>query len=129
MAVTAFIALGSNLGDRQANIKGAIDALRATRGIEVTRVSSARETEPVGGPVGQGRYLNAAAQIETSLSPEALLKELLAIETRLGRVRGEPNAPRTLDLDLLLYGEIIRASPDPIIPHPRMHLRSFVLEP
>jgi 3-oxoacyl-[acyl-carrier protein] reductase len=129
MSVTAFIALGSNLGDRQANLKGAIEALRATRGVEVIRVSSIRETEPVGGPAGQGKYLNAAAQIETSLSPELLLKELLAIEAKLGRMRGEPNAPRTLDLDLLLYGDNVRSSPDPIVPHPRMHLRSFVLEP
>jgi 3-oxoacyl-[acyl-carrier protein] reductase len=129
MSVTVFIALGSNLGDRQANLAGAIQALRTIHGIEVVRVSSHRETEPVGGPAEQGKYLNSAVQIHTSLSPEALLKELLAIEARLGRVRGEPNAPRTLDLDLLLYGELVRSSPDPIIPHPRMHLRSFVLDP
>jgi 3-oxoacyl-[acyl-carrier protein] reductase len=129
MSVPAFIALGSNLGDRQANLKAALEALRATRGIEVIRVSSIRETEPVGGPAGQGKYLNAAAQINTSLTPEVLLKELLGIEAKLGRVRGEPNAPRTLDLDLLLYSDTVRASPDPVVPHPRMHLRSFVLDP
>ena len=129
MSVTAYIALGSNLGDRKANLDGAIQALRDTPGITVLAVSSYHETEPVGGPPGQGKYLNTAAQIETTLSPEALLKVLLDTEQRFGRVRGEANAPRTLDLDLLLYGVLIRSDGDPIVPHPRMHERLFVLAP
>lgn len=129
MAVAAFIALGSNLGDRKANLDGAIQALRDRAGIDVANLSSYHETEPVGGPPGQGRYLNAVAEIATSLSPEELLKTLLEIETRFGRTRSEANAARTLDLDLLLYGDLIRPHPDPIVPHPRLHERRFVLEP
>jgi 2-amino-4-hydroxy-6-hydroxymethyldihydropteridine diphosphokinase len=93
------------------------------------RVSSYYETAPVGGPAGQGEYLNAAAEIETDLAPEELLRRLLEIERQLGRIRGEPNAPRTLDLDLLLYGDLNRSAPDPVLPHPRMHERRFVLVP
>ncbi len=129
MSVTAYIALGSNLGDRRANLDGAVQALAAQPAIQVVRVSGYVETEPVGGPPGQGRYLNAAAEVVTDLSPEALLATLLGIEQRFGRVRGEANAPRTLDLDLLLYDHLVRAAPDPIVPHPRLHERLFVLEP
>jgi len=129
MSVTAFIALGSNLGDRCGQLDAAVDALRGHPDIGVTRVSSTVETEAVGGPEDSPPFLNAAAQIEMTLSPEALLQELLTIEQRFGRRRGERDAPRTLDLDLLLYDELVRASPDPVVPHPRMHLRSFVLEP
>lgn len=129
MAVTAYLALGSNLGDRRAMLDGAIAALRSSPGITVTTVSTIHETEPVGGPPGQGKFLNAAVAVETRLGPEALLEALLGIERRFGRVRGEANAPRTLDLDLLLYGDLVRSTPDPVIPHPRMHERLFVLEP
>src|SRR5262249_5590511 len=97
--------------------------------VSVGKVSGYHETEPVGGPQGQGKYLNAAAQLQTDLSPEDLLKVLLEIEAKFGRVRSEPNAPRTLDLDLLLYDDLIRADQPPMMPHPRMHQRSFVLEP
>jgi 3-oxoacyl-[acyl-carrier protein] reductase len=129
MSVTAYIALGSNLGDRKANLDGAIQALRETPGITVGAVSTYHETAPVGGPPGQNNFLNAAAEIQTTLAPEELLKVLLEIEQRFGRVRGEQNDPRTLDLDLLLYGFWIRPGSDPIVPHPRMHERMFVLSP
>ncbi len=140
---TAFIALGSNLGDRQANLDAAIARLRLQPGIEVERVSSYHETDPVGGPAGQGRDLNAVAQVRTSLEPMKLLRVLLAVETQLGRERAERFGPRTIDLDLLLYGTQVidvhplTPSPSPpegrgeelIVPHPRMHERRFVLEP
>jgi 2-amino-4-hydroxy-6-hydroxymethyldihydropteridine diphosphokinase len=129
MSVTAYIALGSNLGDRKANFDGAIQALRETPGISVEAVSPYCQYDAVGGPPGQGKYLNAAAAIQSTLTPEELLGVLLGIEQRFGRVRGEPNAPRTLDLDLLLYGDLVRNHADPIIPHPRMHERRFVLGP
>ena len=125
----AFLALGSNLGDRQAHLDRAILRLRAEPGLRVCEISSYYETAPVGGPSGQGAYLNAVAEVETDLPPERLLHLLLDIERQFGRIRTAPNAPRTLDLDLLLYDDWIRASPDPILPHPRLHERRFVLEP
>src|SRR5262245_24554432 len=129
MSVTAYIALGSNLGDRRAHLDGALQALREHPKISVEGASSHHETAPVGGPPGQSPYLNAAAKIETDLSPEDLLALLLDIERRFGRQRGQPNAPRTLDLDLLLYGDMVRSESDPILPHPRMARRAFVLLP
>jgi 2-amino-4-hydroxy-6-hydroxymethyldihydropteridine diphosphokinase len=129
MSFPVYVALGSNLGDRKVNIDGALQMLRAHPAIRVIKFSSYYETDPVGGPPGQGKYLNAAAQLDTSLSPEELLQSLLDIEAKFGRTRGELNAPRTLDLDLLIYNDLVRLGPDPILPHPRMHLRSFVLDP
>ena len=133
MAVTAYIALGSNLGDRAATLHEALRLLGDVAGIRVLVVSSFHETEPVGGPAGQGRYLNAAAALETTLPAPELLRALLDVENRLGRVRREKDGPRTLDLDLLLYGEdiLVQHEPDlPLqIPHPRLHERRFVLEP
>jgi 2-amino-4-hydroxy-6-hydroxymethyldihydropteridine diphosphokinase len=126
---TAYIALGSNLGDRAASLHSAIRDLNATPSIRVVRVSTFHDTEAVGGPANQGRYLNAAARIETSLNPASLLAALLSIEQRHGRVRDEKNAPRTLDLDILLYDDLVTTSGDPVIPHPRMHERRFVLAP
>lgn len=125
----AYIALGSNLGDRAAHLQSAVQVLDGTRGVSVVRVSTFHETEPVGGPPDQLQYLNAAAELQTTLSPEALLNVLLAVERQLGRVRAERDAPRTLDLDLLLYDDLIRMAPAPIVPHPRMHERKFVLAP
>lgn len=125
----AFIALGSNLGDRQAHLDRAVLRVRAETGIRLVRVSSYYETAPVGGPAGQGAYLNAVAEVETILTPDTLLRRLLDIEEQLGRVRSERNAPRTLDLDVLLYDEVVRSAPDPILPHPRLHERRFVLVP
>jgi len=129
MSVTAYIALGSNLGDRKANLDGAVQALREQPGIMVGRVSTYFETEPVGGPPNQRKYLNAAVEVHTSLTPEALLKVLLDIEQRFGRIRGVPSAPRTLDLDLLLYGDLVHSDADLVVPHPHMHERLFVLVP
>jgi 2-amino-4-hydroxy-6-hydroxymethyldihydropteridine diphosphokinase len=123
------IGLGSNLGDRRAALEGAIAALAETPGIRVRKVSRFHETEPVGGPPGQGRYLNAAAVLETSLDPFALLKVLQGIEARFGRVRTVRWGERTLDLDLLLFGDRIIDTPVLVLPHPRYSVRRFVLEP
>src|SRR5947208_3146265 len=103
MPVTAFVALGSNLGDRRAHLDAAVAALRVVPGARLAQVSRYWETNPVGGPPTQGMYLNAAAQLETTLSPRDLLTALLAIEKQQGRVREAHHGPRTLDLDLLLY--------------------------
>ncbi len=133
MPVTAYIALGSNMGDRAANLQQALTLLGERAGIQVKRVSSLHETAPVGGPPGQGRYLNAAAELTTTLSAPELLQALHGIEQKLGRVRGEKDGPRTLDLDLLFYGqeiiELKEADLDLVVPHPRLHERLFVLEP
>src|SRR5688572_9035337 len=94
--VLAYVALGSNLGDRRAYLDAAIERLRVTSGIEVTRVSTYLETEPVGGPGGQGKYLNAAAEVRTTLTPQELLRSLLAIEKDMGRVRAERFGPRII---------------------------------
>jgi 2-amino-4-hydroxy-6-hydroxymethyldihydropteridine diphosphokinase len=106
-----------------------LQALREHPGIKVIRVSSYQETAPVGGPPGQGLYLNAAAELKTALPPGELLRVLLRIEQDLGRVRHERYGPRTIDLDLLLYGDLVRVEPGLTVPHPRMHERLFVLAP
>jgi 2-amino-4-hydroxy-6-hydroxymethyldihydropteridine diphosphokinase len=124
----AFIGLGANLGDRLANLQAAVGAL-ASHGT-VVAISSVYETEPVGFQ-DQSTFLNAALQLATPLAPEALLRELLAIERNLGRDRtlAPPQGPRTLDLDLLLYEDQVLATPELTLPHPSMHLRRFVLVP
>jgi 2-amino-4-hydroxy-6-hydroxymethyldihydropteridine diphosphokinase len=125
----AFVGLGANLGDRETTIRAALAALAEEDGIEVVAVSTLRETEPVGvGP--QPLFLNGAAELETTLSARELLDRLLATEQRFGRTRipGE-HSPRTLDLDLLLYGEEQIDEPGLTVPHPRLHERAFVLEP
>jgi 2-amino-4-hydroxy-6-hydroxymethyldihydropteridine diphosphokinase len=122
--VRVFIGLGSNLGDREATIRGAAERLG------VSRLSTIRETEPWGPIADQPRYLNAVAELETDLPPRALLDRLLATEQEFGRVRdGQRYGPRTLDLDLLLYGSQQLAEPDLTVPHPRLQERLFVLEP
>jgi 2-amino-4-hydroxy-6-hydroxymethyldihydropteridine diphosphokinase len=126
---TAYIALGSNLGDRRATLGRALAALGEQGGLRVARVSPVYETRPVGGPAGQGPYLNAVAEVETELAPHSLLDVLLAVERDLGRVRDEPNGPRTIDLDLLLLGDLIHTDDRLTVPHPRLHERLFVLEP
>ena len=125
----AAIALGGNLGDRRATLDAAVRRLRAEPGLRVLAVSRYYETTPIDCPPGSGAYLNAAVTVDTDLSPEALLALLLRIEKTLGRVRGDRNAPRTLDLDLLLHGNVVQSATDPILPHPRMHERAFVLAP
>src|SRR5262245_39233422 len=116
MTVRAYIALGSNLGDRRAYLEHALGALRERTGILVTQVSSFYETDPVGGPPGQGRYLNAVAELRTDLEPGELLRVLLEVEQRLGRTRAERDGPRTIDLDLLLYGDFVCDEPGLIVP-------------
>jgi 2-amino-4-hydroxy-6-hydroxymethyldihydropteridine diphosphokinase len=110
-------------------LEGAIAALAATPGVRVRRVSSFRETEPVGGPPGQGAYLNAAAVLETTVEPFELLRVLQAIEGRFGRVRTVRWGERTLDLDLLLYDDCVIETTELSVPHPRLAERRFVLEP
>ncbi|HEY3322155.1 MAG TPA: 2-amino-4-hydroxy-6-hydroxymethyldihydropteridine diphosphokinase [Planctomycetota bacterium] len=126
-----FIALGANLGQREATLRDALVRLGRCEGISVERVSSFIETDPVGGEAGQPMYINAAAQLRTSLNPRELLHVLLEIERQLGRIRpmGQRNAARTIDLDLLLYDDLIVREPDLEIPHPRLHERRFVLVP
>ena len=126
---TAYLALGSNVGDRRGYLDAALRRLRAEPGVRVTAVSPYYETEPVGGPPDQRRFLNAVAAAETDLAPQALLRLLLEIEHRFGRVRTAKDAPRTLDLDLLLYGDQTWDESELTIPHPRMHERAFVLVP
>jgi 2-amino-4-hydroxy-6-hydroxymethyldihydropteridine diphosphokinase len=126
---TAYIGLGSNLGDRRATLDAAIRRLRAEPGLRVIAVSGYYETLPVGGPVGQPKYLNAAAAIETERPPAELLRLLLEVEHQFGRVRTGLNSPRTLDLDLLVYGDRVINEPDLVVPHPRLHERAFVLVP
>jgi 2-amino-4-hydroxy-6-hydroxymethyldihydropteridine diphosphokinase len=123
-----FVALGSNLGDREAALRAALGRLAATPGVVLVAVSRLWETEPVGPP--QPAYLNAAAALDTTLSARELLARLLAIEREAGRTRGaERNAPRTLDLDLLLFGDESIDEPGLVVPHPRLAQRAFVLEP
>lgn len=124
-----YIALGSNLGLREKNIAAALNALQATREIEVVKVSGLYETKPVGGPSDQPDFINAAAHLRTTLSAERLMAICLNIESSLGRRRGVPWGPRTIDLDILLFDDEIRSTPDLTIPHPLMHERRFVLEP
>ncbi len=126
---TAYIALGSNLGDRAAALRHAVSRLNHVQGIRVETVSEFYETEPVGEPPGQPEYLNAAARLGTELSPEELLERLLETESALGRVRRERWGSRTIDLDLLLYDQQIIDTEKLTVPHPRMHERRFVLEP
>ncbi len=125
----AYIGLGGNLGDRRAMLDAAVEALRREPGIEVVAVSTFRETDPVG-ITDQPRFLNGAAAIDTDLAPRALLDRLLAVERSLGRTReGERFGPRTIDLDLLLYGDETVDEPGLTVPHPRLAERPFALEP
>jgi 2-amino-4-hydroxy-6-hydroxymethyldihydropteridine diphosphokinase len=125
-----FVGLGSNLGDREATLRAAVEELRELPGTEVGAASSFRDTAPVG-YVDQPRFLNGVVELETALPPRALLETLLAVERGFGRDRaGVPrHGPRTLDLDLLLYAEETIAEPGLTVPHPRLHERAFVLEP
>lgn len=123
-----YLGLGSNVGDREHQLKEALRLLDAQQGVKVTRVSSLYETAPVG-YVDQPDFLNLCAEIETDLTPQAVLKNGLDIEQQLHRVRKERWGPRTLDIDILLYGNKIIEDQDLSIPHPRMAERAFVLIP
>ena len=125
---TAFVGLGSNLGDPPAQIRCALLTLAALPETRLVRQSSLYGNPPVG-HLDQPDFVNAVAQIETRLAPRELLAQLLDLERAHGRVRDYPNAPRTLDLDVLLYGELALHEPGLIIPHPRMLERAFVLVP
>ena len=124
----AYLALGSNLGDRLVHLQNAVNALDATGGVGVVAVSRVYETDPVGGPE-QGAYLNAVVAIETSLDARALLRLSQRLEADESRIRGERWGPRTLDVDILLYDDITIDEPDLTVPHPRMWERGFVLAP
>ena len=125
--ITAYIGLGSNLGNRQDMFNKAIEFLRSEPGIRVEKLSDSYITAPAGGPPDQPEYLNAVAQISTTLDPQQLLSRLLDIEQRLGRIRTEHWGPRCIDLDLLLYGREVIDTQNLKIPHPLMHQREFVL--
>jgi 2-amino-4-hydroxy-6-hydroxymethyldihydropteridine diphosphokinase len=125
---TAYVALGANLGNPRATVLAAFAALANLPESRVARCSSLYRTAPVG-ILSQPDFVNAVALLETTLAPEALLDALLDIEARFGRVRRERNGPRTLDLDLLLYDDIELDLPRLTLPHPRLHLRAFVLLP
>jgi 2-amino-4-hydroxy-6-hydroxymethyldihydropteridine diphosphokinase len=126
---TALIALGSNLGDRHANLAHAVRGLRLLPRTALTGRSALYETAPVGGPENQGPFLNAAVSVETELPAADLLEALHAIERSSGRERVIRWAARTLDLDLLTFGEATSDDPALLLPHPRMHERRFVMVP
>jgi len=125
----ALVALGGNLEPRRTHLLAAVAELGALPGTRVLAVSTLRETAPEGCPPGSGPFLNGAVLLETDLPPRTLLEALLAIEERHGRRRLARNAPRTLDLDLLLHGETRLDTPGLVLPHPRLHQRAFVLVP
>jgi 2-amino-4-hydroxy-6-hydroxymethyldihydropteridine diphosphokinase len=127
-SVTAYIGLGANLDDPTKQVRAGLQALAGLTDTRLAAVSSLYRTAPVG-YVDQPDFINAVAQLETSLTPRGLLEALLAIEHQHGRVREFTNAPRTLDLDVLLYGDEAVTEPGLTIPHPRMHERAFVMVP
>ena len=124
----AYLALGSNLGDRRAYLQAAVDALARDDDMRVVGVSRVYETDPVGGP-DQGAYLNAVVAVDTALTPQELLARAQQLENDAQRVRAERFGPRTLDVDVLLYDDVTLDTPDLTIPHPRMWERGFVLAP
>ena len=125
--MTCYIGIGSNLGNRRSYIDKAIDGLKNDNNIRFKRSSSIYETEPVS-DIPQGKFLNGVLEIETTLSPRELLKELNKIEERLGRKRKVKNAPRTIDLDILYYGQEGIEEDGLVIPHPKIAEREFVLK-
>jgi 2-amino-4-hydroxy-6-hydroxymethyldihydropteridine diphosphokinase len=124
----AYVGLGANLGPREVTLLRAVDLLGAARGVEVVAVSQLRETAPVG-VVDQPPFLNGAVALDTTLGPRELLELLLRVERELGRVRTERWGPRTVDLDLLVYGDEVVDEPGLRVPHPRLAERRFALEP
>jgi 2-amino-4-hydroxy-6-hydroxymethyldihydropteridine diphosphokinase len=122
-----YIGLGSNLGDRAANLAAARDRMKALEDLEVVRASPVYETAPMGPP--QPMYLNAALEVQTALAPRALLRELKGIERSMGRAEGPRWGPRVIDLDILYWGRTVVADPDLQVPHLRLHHRAFALVP
>jgi 2-amino-4-hydroxy-6-hydroxymethyldihydropteridine diphosphokinase len=129
MAITAFVGLGANLGDPRAQLEQALRALAALPGVELLAVSSTYESDPVGPVSDQPPFLNAVAEIATTVAPAALLAALHEIENALGRTRPVRFGPRTCDLDLLLYDDVVSDDPELLLPHPRLAERRFVLDP
>ncbi|HVX85946.1 MAG TPA: 2-amino-4-hydroxy-6-hydroxymethyldihydropteridine diphosphokinase [Phycisphaerae bacterium] len=127
----AYVAMGSNKGRRQAALRRALERMAGLPGTRIVGVADFRETDPVAAPAGSPKFINGAVALETELGPRELLEALLRIESELGRDRsGEPkNGPRTIDLDLLLYGDLVVHEPGLELPHPRMQEREFVLGP
>ena len=126
--VIAYLGLGTNLGDREANLRNAIRSLSAAPGLRLTRCSGVYSTEPWG-VTEQPPFLNCVAEVEASLTPEALLAVCQGVEHDLGRAPGPQWGPRLIDVDILLYGDRVVALPRLEIPHPRLHLRAFALVP
>lgn len=124
----AYLGLGSNIGDREENLRNAIAKLSEVSGIEVTKTSSKFETEPYG-KTDQAKFINMAIEVDTNLTPLDLLESVLGIEHELGRVRTEVWGPRNIDIDILLYEDLELQLTDLKVPHPEMHLRSFVIDP
>ena len=129
MAADVFIALGTNLDDRLANLRAAGQALGEEPTFQGLCWSEVYETLPVGGPPGQDNFFNAVVRLAAGSAPERTLQTLKSLERRLGRVETEPWGPRLIDLDLLLHGQVVLNSPELTLPHPRLHLRRFVLLP
>jgi 2-amino-4-hydroxy-6-hydroxymethyldihydropteridine diphosphokinase len=127
VTVRAYLGVGSNLGDRLAFLQSAVDGLAGTDGIEVVAVSAVYETDPVGPE--QPEYLNAVVAVDTTLPAHSLLVVGQSLEVEAHRVRGERWGPRTLDVDVLFYGDALINEPDLVVPHPRWHERDFVLAP
>lgn len=125
-SVEVYLSLGSNMGNRQENLEKALDFL--SQRLRVARVSSMYDTEPVGN-VNQPRFLNLACRVHTRLEPAALLALAKGIESKMGRAFGKVNAPRPIDIDILIYGDRVMETPELVIPHPRMTERAFVLVP
>lgn len=124
----AYVTLGSNIGEKEANLREALQRMEEVDGIEIKKLSSFSVTEPWG-KEDQDEFVNAAVKLETYLTPQELMKELLKIEKEMGRVREEKWGPRVIDLDIVLFDDIISNDEFVIIPHPLMHLRDFVIEP
>jgi 2-amino-4-hydroxy-6-hydroxymethyldihydropteridine diphosphokinase len=127
--VICYLGIGSNLGNRRKNIRLAMKKINALKGTEVIKLSKVIETKPVGGPIAQGKFLNAALKIRTKLPPLSLLKNLKDIEKELGRKKTVRYGPRTVDLDILFYGDKIINSKNLKVPHPKVFERDFVIKP
>lgn len=127
--VICYLGIGSNLGNRRKNINTAVKEINDLKDTKVIRLSKMIETKPIGGPLGQGKFLNAALKIETGLAAFTLLKELKMIETKLGRNKQVRWGPRTIDLDILFYSDKVINSKNLKVPHPRISEREFVIKP
>ncbi|MFA5090953.1 MAG: 2-amino-4-hydroxy-6-hydroxymethyldihydropteridine diphosphokinase [Candidatus Omnitrophota bacterium] len=127
--VKCYLGIGSNLGNRRRNIRLALARVNSLETTKVVKVSRLMETEPIGGPGGQGKFLNAAAEIATSLGPVLLLRKLKEIEKGLGRKKAIRYGPRQIDLDIIFYGDRVINTPALKVPHPKAFDRGFVIEP